>query len=100
VSSSTANKLVLAFAAGGIVMALFTGPTDGASRYRKIWGVTLLSAAGAALADFVPALVGPFFALIIFAYASGHLGGISKVTSTLSSKAGVNLQNPGGLQTL
>jgi len=100
VSSATANKLVLAFAAGGIIVSLFTGASDGASRYRRIWGVTLLSAAGAALADFAPAIVGPFFLLVIFAYATGHLGTISTVEKKIAGNAGVNLQNPGGLKTV
>lgn len=85
-SSSTAQKIVLAFAAGGIFLALYTGK-DGATRYRKVWGVTLLSAAGAVLADFMPGLVGPFFALIVFAYATGHLGTISAVKSDIQTKA-------------
>ena len=87
VSGGTAAKIVAAFAFGGIFLALWTGKT-GADKYRKVWGVTLLSAAGAALADFAPGLVGPYFGLIIFAYASGHLGSISSTVSQVKTQAG------------
>lgn len=85
-SSSTANKVVAAFAFGGIFLALWGGKT-GQERYRKVWGVTLLSAVGAILADFVPQLVGPFFGLIIFAYATGHLGTFSTTKTQVQTQA-------------
>lgn len=85
-SSNTANKIVAAFAFGGIFLALW-GEKTGHDRYRKVWGVTLLSAVGAILADFVPQLVGPFFALIIFAYATGHLGNISTTTAQIKAQS-------------
>jgi hypothetical protein len=88
VSNGTAAKLVAAFAFGGIFLALWTGK-NGSDRYKKVWGITLLSAAGAALADFAPQLVGPYFGLIIFAYASGHLGTLSSTTSQIKHQAGV-----------
>lgn len=85
-STSTAQKLVLGFAIGGIFLGLYMGKS-GAERYRKVWGVTLLSAVGAVLADFIPGLVGPFFALIMFAYATGHMPQIGQVTSSAKSTA-------------
>lgn len=87
-NSSTANKLVAGFAIGGIVVALATG-NNGSDRYRKVWGVTLLSIGGAALADFAPGLVGPFFALVIVAYMANNYGKLSHVASSIKSQAGV-----------
>lgn len=87
-SEATANKLVVFFAVGGIGLALWRGK-DGSDRYRKVWGVTLLSAAGAATASFAPSLVGPFFALIIVAYFAGHYGQLATVASSIKSQAGV-----------
>lgn len=85
-SSNTANKVVAFFAFGGIILALWTGK-NGADRYRKVWGVTLLSIGGAALADFVPGLVGPYFGLIIIAYAAANYGKISTVAKGIQSQA-------------
>lgn len=88
-SNSTANKLVAFFALGGVAFALWTGK-DSAARYRKVWGVTLLSLGGAALADFAPAIVGPFFALVIIASIAGHQTELGQVFSGIKTRAGVN----------
>lgn len=88
-SSDTANKIVAFFALGGVAMALFTG-TDAQAKYRKVWGVTLLSIGGAALADFAPQLVGPFLALVIIAYIAGHSKQIGGVVSNVKKQAGVS----------
>lgn len=85
-SSSTATKIVAAFALGGIGLALWTGKS-GQDRYRKVWGVTLLSAVGAVLADFAPSLVGWFFALVVIAYALGHGKTIGGVVSSAKAQA-------------
>lgn len=87
-SSSTANKLVAFFAVGGVAFGLWTGK-DAQTRYRKVWGVTLLSLAGAALADFAPAIVGPFFALIIVAAIADHSSQIGSAISGIQKQAGV-----------
>jgi hypothetical protein len=87
-SSSTANKLVALFAVGGIALALYTG-TDGATRYRKVWGVTVLSLGGAILADFAPGLVGPFFGLVVVAYFLGNFQKLSGVATSVKNQAGV-----------
>lgn len=88
-SSVTANKLVAFFALAGVAFALWTGK-DSSTRYRKVWGVTLLSLGGAALADFAPAIVGPFFALVIVASIAGHQTEIGKAFSGIQARAGVN----------
>lgn len=84
----TANKLVAFFALGGIALALFTSK-DAATRYRKVWGVTILSMGGGALADFAPSLVGPFFALIIVSYLAVNVKTVSGVVSGIKTQAGV-----------
>lgn len=85
-SSSTANKLVAFFAIGGVAYALWTGK-DASSRYRHVWGVTLLSAAGAVMADFAPKLVGPFFGLLIIAALAGRGKDISGIASGIKKQA-------------
>jgi uncharacterized membrane protein YfcA len=87
-SESTANKLVMFFLFGGIAFALVRKKnTDAQTTYRRIWGTTLLSIAGAALAGFVPAIVGPFFLLVIIAYASGNIKILGNSVKGLQSKA-------------
>lgn len=88
-SSATANKLVAAFAIGGVVFALWTGK-DAQTRYRHVWGVTLLSLAGAALADFAPAIVGPFFGLVIIASLAGRSAQIGGIVSGIKKQSGVS----------
>lgn len=85
-SSGTANKLVAFFAVGGVMYALWTG-TDAASKYRHVWGVTLLAAAGAVLADFAPKVVGPFFGLVIIAALAGRSKDISGIASGIKKQA-------------
>ena len=87
-NAGTANKLVAAFALGGVVIGLWTG-NGAAGKYRKVWGVILLSIGGAALADFAPGLVGPYFGLIILAYGVGHVSSISNVVAGIKTNAGV-----------
>jgi hypothetical protein len=87
-SGATANKLVAFFAIGGVAYALWTGK-DANSKYRHVWGVTILSLAGAALADFAPAVVGPFFGLIIVAAIAGKSADIGKIASGIKKQAGV-----------
>lgn len=86
-TSATANKLVAFFAVGGVAFAMWTGK-DAATRYKHVWGVTLLSLAGAALSDFAPQIVGPFFGLVIVAALASRSGQISSVVSGIKSKAG------------
>lgn len=87
-TESTANKLVMFFLVGGVVFALVRkGKSDTQQTYKRIWGTALLSMAGAAMAGFIPQIVGPFFLLVILAYASGHLPDLSKGVSKLESKA-------------
>lgn len=93
-TSSTATKVVVGFALGGTALALWFGK-DGQDRYRKVWGITLMSAAGAALAEFAPSLVGWFFALVIFAYAVGHQSTISSAVGGIKTQAGVNTTKGG-----
>ena len=89
-SESTANKLVMFFLLGGIAFALIRKKnSDTQTTYRRIWGTTLLSLAGAAMAGFVPSIVGPYFLLIIIAYATGNLKALGGAVGTLKSQAGV-----------
>ena len=85
-SSSTANKLVAFFAIGGVAYSLWTGK-DAQSRYRHVWGVTILSIAGAALADFAPSIVGPFFGLVIVAAIAGRSKDISGIAAGIKKEA-------------
>jgi uncharacterized membrane protein YfcA len=87
-SESTANRLVMFFLFGGIAFALVRKKnTDAQTTYRRIWGTTLLSIAGAALAGFVPTIVGPFFLLVIIAYATGNIKILGNSVKGLQSKA-------------
>lgn len=89
-SEATANKLVLFFLFGGIAFALIRKKdSDAKTTYRRIWGTTLLSLAGAAMAGFVPTIVGPYFLLIIIAYATGNFKALSGAAGTVKKQAGV-----------
>lgn len=85
-SSSTANKLVAFFAIGGVAYSLWTGK-DAQQRYRHVWGVTILSIAGAALADFAPSIVGPFFGLVIVAAIAGRSKDIGGIAAGIKKEA-------------
>lgn len=87
-SEATANKLVMLFLFGGIAFALLRKKnSDAQTTYKRIWGTTLLSLAGAAMAGFVPEVVGPFFLLVIIAYVSGNMKVLGGSVSTLKNKA-------------
>lgn len=87
-SEATANKLVMFFLFGGIAFALIRkNNSDTQTTYRRIWGTTLLSLGGAAMAGFIPSIVGPYFLLIIIAYATGNIGKLSTAAKGLQSKA-------------
>ena len=89
ISERTANGLVLLFLFGGIAFALAREKnSDAQTTYRRIWGTTLLSLAGAAMAGFVPQIVGPYFLLIILAYATGNFKALSGAAGTLKKQAG------------
>jgi hypothetical protein len=87
-TSSTANKLVALFAIGGVAFELWAGK-DASSRYRSVWGVTLLSIGGAVLADFAPIIVGPFFAVVIVSAIAGRSAQLSGIASGIKKQAGV-----------
>lgn len=88
-SENTANKLVLFFLFGGIAFALVRKKnTDAQTTYRRIWGTTLLSVGGAALAGFAPTIVGPYFLLVIIAYATGNFKALGGAVKTLKTQAG------------
>lgn len=89
-TESTANKLVAFFLMGGIAFALVRQKnSDSQTTYRRIWGTTLLGLAGAAMAGFVPQIVGPYFLLVIIAYVTGNFSKISQHVGGLESQAGV-----------
>jgi hypothetical protein len=89
-SEATANKLVMFFLVGGVAFALIRKKnSDAATTYRRIWGTTLLSLAGAAMAGFAPTIVGPYFLLIILAYATGNFKALGGAVGSLKSQAGV-----------
>lgn len=87
-SEGTANKLVMFFLFGGIAFALIRKKnSDAQTTYRRIWGTTLLSLAGAALAGFAPTIVGPYFLLVIIAYATGNIKALGGGVKGLQNKA-------------
>lgn len=89
-TEQTANKLVLFFLFGGVAFALIRKKNTSAQvTYRRIWGTTLLALAGSAMAGFVPAIVGPYFLLIIIAYATGNFTALSGAAGTIKKQAGV-----------
>lgn len=88
-SEGTANKLVMFFLFGGIALALIRKKnSDAQTTYRRIWGTTILSVAGAAMAGFVPMIVGPYFLLVIIAYATGNFSALSGAAGTIQKQAG------------
>lgn len=90
-NEKTANNLVAIFMVGGIVLALIRkSGSDTPTTYKRIWGTSLLGLGGAALAGFVPQLVGPYFLLVIIAYVAGNFGKVSGAVNTLKSQAGVS----------
>jgi len=86
VSGDTARKLALFFVAGATILT-FATEKSAERRYRKLWGITMLGAGAAALSDFAPAVVGPFIALVLVAYAAGHQGQIGGVVSQIKQQA-------------
>lgn len=88
-SESTASKLVMFFLFGGVAFALIRKKnSDAKTTYKRIWGTTLLSIAGAAMAGFVPTIVGPYFLLVIIAYATGNFKALSGAAGTVKKQAG------------
>lgn len=88
-TEATANKLVMFFLFGGIAFALIRKKNANAqTTYRRIWGTTILSMAGAAMAGFVPTIVGPYFLLVIIAYATGNFKALSGAAGTIKKQAG------------
>lgn len=92
-SEGTANKLVMFFLFGGIAFALIRKKnSDAQTTYRRIWGTTILSIAGAAMAGFVPKIVGPYFLLVIIAYVTGNFkalsSGVKKVQNNATGATG------------
>lgn len=88
-SESTASKLVLFFLFGGIALALIRKKnSDAKTTYKRIWGTTALSLAGAAMAGFVPQIVGPYFLLVILAYATGNFKVLSGAAGSVKKQAG------------
>lgn len=83
-SQATAAKIVLGFVLGGVALGLWTG-NGAAGKYRKVWGATLLGLVGAALADLAPAIVGPYFLLVIIAYSATHTGQLAGISRQLQS---------------
>ena len=89
ISEATANKLVVFFLFGGIAFALIRKKnSDMPTTYRRIWGTTLLSLAGAAMAGFVPQIVGPYFLLVIIAYVTGNFKALSGAAGSVKKQAG------------
>lgn len=88
-SEQTANRLVMLFLFGGIAFALVRKKnSDAKTTYRRIWGTTILSVAGAAMAGFAPSIVGPYFLLIIIAYATGNFKALSGGAKQIKKQAG------------
>lgn len=91
ISEATANRIVMFFLFGGVAFSLVRkvqGKADAQVTYKRIWGITLLSIAGAAMAGFFPKIVGPYFALVILAYATGNFKSLSGAAGTLKKQAG------------
>lgn len=88
-STTTANRLVMFFLFGGIAFALVRkSNSDTQTTYKRIWGTTLLSLAGAAMAGFAPKIVGPYFLLVIIAYATGNIKALGGAAGQLKKQAG------------
>lgn len=89
VTPEMANRIVMFFLFGGVAFALIRkSSTDAETTYKRIWGTTLLSLAGAAMAGFVPKLVGPYFILVILAYATGNIKALGGAASKVKKQAG------------
>ena len=87
-SSEQASKLVAMFAFGGAALMIWTSK-DAQTRYRRVWGIAILSIAGAALSEFAPQIVGMYFALIILAYIVANFAKVSKVAHSIRMQSGV-----------
>lgn len=100
-SPETARKIVVAAAFVGGAAVVWQGQKAGdstAKTYRRIWGLMLLTAGGAVLADFVPQIVGPYMALVLLGFLLSNksgLGSLFKTAGAAASKSATGTSSPG-----
>jgi hypothetical protein len=86
----TARKIVVAMAFVGGAAVVWQGQKAGdsaAKTYRRVWGLMLLTAGGAVLADFVPQIVGPYMALVLLGFLLSNKNGLGSLFKSAGSAA-------------
>lgn len=79
----TARKIVVATALLGSAAIAYQGRSAGfATTYKRVWGLLLLTAGGAVLSDFAPAIVGPYMGLVLIVFLLNTKGGIGGLFAT------------------
>jgi hypothetical protein len=90
VTSEQAAKLTLAVAVLGMASVLYTGrKNDFRTNYRRVWGLGIVTAGGAMLADLAPRFVGPYMLLVLVVLLAAPNSGVGKLFA-----AGVKAANP------
>jgi len=79
VSPETARKIVVLSALVGGAAVIWAGQKQGASAattYRRVWGLLVLTAGGAVLADFAPQIAGPYMLLVLIGFLMSNKVGL------------------------
>jgi hypothetical protein len=85
-SSDTARKIVVATLLVGSAAIAYDARTQGtATMYRRIWGLSLLTAGGAIVADAAPAAAGPYMVLVLLGFLLSNKTGLGGLISEASS---------------
>lgn len=81
-SAETARKIVVFSALVGSVAIVYTGARKGTATtvtYKRVWGLLILIIGGSLLADFAPAVVGPYMLLVLLGFLFKQQTGLGKL---------------------
>lgn len=92
-SEATARKIVVATLVVGMAAIVYQAQKAGtptSQTYKRVWGLTILTAGGAVLADFAPAVVGPYMALVLIVFLVNTKGGLGSLFQSAGTAAGTS----------
>lgn len=90
-NETTARKIVVAAVVVGSAAIIYQAQkaqTPTSTTYRRVWGLTILATGGAVLADFAPAVVGPYMALVLLGFLVNVRGGLGSLFQNAGAAAG------------
>ena len=92
-SPETARKIVVMTLLVGSVAIVWQGQrnnTPTTTTYKQIWGLLILVAGGAVLADLAPAIVGPYLGLVVLVMVTKKNGIESLFTQATKTTGGIS----------